>query len=62
VPPLLRGYLSLGAQVSDHAVIDRQMATLHVLTLLDVARIAPARARLLRAVATRASRSLVAAP
>lgn len=53
VPPLLRGYLALGARVSDHAVIDRQMNTLHVLTLLDVGWIPPARARMLRALAAR---------
>lgn len=49
MPPLLRSYLSLGAWVSDHAVIDRQMNTLHVFTALEVARIPPARQRLLRA-------------
>lgn len=54
LPPLLRGYLALGARVSDHAVIDRGMNTLHVLTILDVAAIAPARLRLLRADAARA--------
>lgn len=55
VPTLLRGYLALGARVSDHAVIDRDMNTLHVLTLLQVAAIAPARLRLLRAEAARAA-------
>lgn len=53
LPPLLRGYLALGARVSDHAVIDRAMDTLHVLTLLDVAAIAPARLRQLRMDAAR---------
>ena len=49
LPPLLRSYLTLGAWVSDHAVIDRQMNPLHVFTALEVARIPPARQRLLRA-------------
>lgn len=60
LPPLLRGYLTLGSRVSDHAVIDRQMNTLHVLTLLDVGDIAPARARLLRAGARGAAAVLAA--
>lgn len=60
LPPLLRGYLTLGSRVSDHAVIDRQMNTLHVLTLLDVDDIAPARARLLRAAARGAADVLAA--
>ncbi|MCW1917791.1 GNAT family N-acetyltransferase [Rhodobacter sp. KR11] len=47
LPPLLRFYLSLGAKVSDHAVIDRDLDTLHVLTLLRIADIPPARARFL---------------
>lgn len=51
LPPLLRSYLLMGGWVSDHAVIDRDLATLHVFTALEVARIPAARARLLRAVA-----------
>ena len=47
LPPLLRFYLSLGARVSDHAVIDRELDTLHVLTILRIADIPPARARFL---------------
>lgn len=50
LPPLLRTYLTMGGWVSDHAVIDREMNTLHVFTGLEIARIPPARARLLRAV------------
>ncbi|WP_136682694.1 GNAT family N-acetyltransferase [Falsirhodobacter xinxiangensis] len=50
LPPLLRTYLAMGGWVSDHAVIDRAMNTLHVFTGLEIARIPPARARLLRAV------------
>lgn len=43
VPPLLRSYLRMGGWVSDHAVIDPQMQTLHVLTVVEVARIPAAR-------------------
>ena len=48
LPPMLRLYLSLGAGVSDHAVIDRDLGTVHVLVGLPVAAIPPARARALR--------------
>lgn len=51
MPPLLRSYLLMGGWVSDHAVVDRQMNTLHVFTGLEVGAIPPARANLLRAVA-----------
>jgi len=51
MPPLLRSYLLMGGWVSDHAVIDRDMGTMHVFTGLEIAAIPPARARLLRAVA-----------
>lgn len=54
LPPLLRSYLALGAVVSDHAVADPAMNTLHVLTLLDIAAIPPARAAQLRALAAQA--------
>ncbi|WP_224823637.1 GNAT family N-acetyltransferase [Cognatishimia sp. MH4019] len=52
MPPLLRTYLTMGGWVSDHAVVDTQMNTLHVFTGVEIAAIPPARARLLRAVAT----------
>lgn len=52
VPPLLRSYLSLGGWVSDHAVIDRRLDTMHVFTALDVAAIPPARRRLLLGVSS----------
>lgn len=52
MPPLLRSYLSMGGWVSDHAVIDPDLDTLHVLTAVEVARIPPARARALRALAS----------
>lgn len=50
LPPLLRSYLTMGGWVSDHAVIDRDMGTLHVLTGLETARVPAARARALRAI------------
>ncbi len=49
MPPLLRSYLSMGGWVSDHAVVDRDLGTLHVFTGLEIAAIPPARKRLLRA-------------
>jgi len=51
MPPLLQTYLAMGAWVSDHAVIDRDLGTLHVFTGLEIAAIPPARARALRALA-----------
>ncbi|MDU8946080.1 GNAT family N-acetyltransferase [Ovoidimarina sediminis] len=48
MPPLLKGYLAMGGWVSDHAVIDRDLGTLHVFTGLEVKSIPAARARLLR--------------
>lgn len=51
MPPLLRSYLAMGGWVSDHAVIDRDLNTLHVFTALEVAAIPAARARALRAAA-----------
>ena len=51
MPPLLKTYLLMGGWVSDHAVVDRQMNTLHVFTGLEIGAIPPARKRLLRAVA-----------
>ncbi len=51
MPPLLRTYLMMGGWVSDHAVVDRHMNTLHVFTGLEVGAIPPARKRLLRSLA-----------
>ena len=51
MPPLLRTYLLMGGWVSDHAVVDPQMNTLHVFTGLEIKAIPPARKRLLRGVA-----------
>jgi len=51
MPPLLRTYLLMGGWVSDHAVIDGDLNTLHVFTGLEIRAVPAARARLLRAVA-----------
>ncbi|MEL7116261.1 MAG: GNAT family N-acyltransferase [Pseudomonadota bacterium] len=51
MPPLLRTYLMMGGWVSDHAVIDRDLNTLHVFTGLEIAAIPAARAKALRDVA-----------
>jgi putative hemolysin len=48
MPPLLKTYLLMGGWVSDHAVVDRDLNTLHVFTGLEIRAIPPARARLLR--------------
>ena len=50
MPPLLRTYLLMGGWVSDHAVVDNHMNTLHVFTGLEIKAIPPARKRLLRAI------------
>lgn len=51
MPPLLRSYLAMGGWVSDHAVVDTDLNTLHVFTGLEIRAIPAARARALRAVA-----------
>lgn len=51
LPPLLRTYLMMGGWVSDHAVPDHDLDTLHVFTAVEIAAIPPARARALRALA-----------
>ena len=51
LPSLLRTYLAMGGWVSDHAVVDRDMSTLHVFVGVEIAAIPKARKRLLRAVA-----------
>jgi putative hemolysin len=48
MPPLLRTYLMMGGWVSDHAVIDRELGTLHVFTGLEIAAVPAGRARILR--------------
>ncbi|WP_416237388.1 GNAT family N-acetyltransferase [Sulfitobacter sp. F26204] len=49
MPPLLRSYLLMGGRVSDHAVVDHQMNTLHVFTGVETGAIPESRKRLLRA-------------
>lgn len=51
MPPLLRTYLLMGGWVSDHAVVDPDLNTLHVFTGLEIRAIPPVRARLLRGTA-----------
>lgn len=55
MPPLLKSYLAMGGWVSDHAVVDRDLDTMHVFTALEVARIPSARKRALRGIAAMAS-------
>ncbi len=49
MPPLLKTYLKMGGWVSDHAVVDDHMNTLHVFTGVEIGHIPPNRTRLLRA-------------
>lgn len=49
MPALLRTYLVMGGWVSDHAVVDRQLNTLHVFTGVEIDLIPDTRKRLLRA-------------
>ena len=51
MPPLLRTYLLMGGWVSDHAVVDQHMKTLHVFTGLEIDAIPENRKRLLRGLA-----------
>ena len=51
MPPLLRTYLVMGGWVSDHAVRDRDLGTLHVFTAIEVAAVPEARRRALNAAA-----------
>jgi L-ornithine Nalpha-acyltransferase len=48
MPPLLRTYLTMGGWVSDHAVIDHDLNTLHVFTGVEISRVPPRRRALLR--------------
>ena len=52
LPPLLRTYLTMGGWVSDHAVIDHDLDTIHVFCALEIDKIPPARARALRSIAS----------
>ena len=48
MPPLLKSYLSMGAWVSDHAVVDYSMKTLHLFTGVEVSKIPRRRKQFLR--------------
>lgn len=48
MPPLLRTYLVMGGWVSDHAVIDHDLKTLHVFTGIETSRVPASRRRALR--------------
>ena len=43
MPPLLKTYLAMGAWVSDHAVIDLNMKTLHLFTGMEISKIPKSR-------------------
>ena len=47
MPPLLKTYLSMGAWVSDHAVVDLKMKTLHLFTGMEVSKIPKSRKQFL---------------
>ena len=49
MPPLLKSYLLLGGKVSDHAVVDKDLSTLHVFTGVEISDVPQVRARTLRA-------------
>lgn len=53
IPSLLRLYLSLGGWVSDHAVRDAALDTLHVFTAVEVDKIPDSRRRMLEALTQR---------
>jgi putative hemolysin len=54
MPPLLRTYLAMGGRVSDHAVVDRDLDTLHVFTGLDLRAVPAARRNRLQGLAVSA--------
>ena len=47
MPPLLKTYLSMGAWVSDHAVVDLKMKTLHLFTGMEISKIPESRKQFL---------------
>ena len=47
MPPLLKTYLSMGAWVSDHAVVDLNMKTLHLFTGVEISKIPKRRRKFL---------------
>ncbi len=54
MPPLLRSYLLMGGWVSDHAVVDRDLDTVHVFTGVEVNKIPANRLKIFHSLATRA--------
>lgn len=50
MPPLLRTYILMGGWVSDHAVFDADLCTIHVFTGLEVDKIPEFRAQRLRSI------------
>lgn len=53
MPPLLRSYLAMGGWVSDHAVVDHDLNTVHVFTGVEINKIPEARRRLFAALGQR---------
>ena len=51
MPPLLKTYLSMGAWVSDHAVVDLNMKTLHLFTGVEISKIPKSRKNFLLSLA-----------
>ena len=51
MPPLLKTYLSMGAWVSDHAVVDLNMKTLHLFTGMEISKIPKSRTNFLLSLA-----------
>lgn len=54
MPPLLRSYLMMGGYVSDHAVVDHDLDTVHVFTAVEVKNIPKRRIRSFDSLAARA--------
>ncbi len=50
MPPLLRTYLAMGGWISGHAMIDRDLNTVHVFTGLGIASMSPSRAGILKSI------------
>lgn len=53
LPPLLRAYLNMGGWVSDHAVIDDDLDTLHVFTGVEIDKIPNSRRKILTSLLAR---------
>lgn len=53
LPPLLRSYLNLGGWVSDHAVVDEELNTVHVFTGVEINKIPANRRKMFRSLVSR---------